>query len=101
VAPPKPKARRRASAEIALLPPAEKLALLSDATVQEVIGLVDRVSQRNADHAGSALRLGTLGLGMVLGTFLALVLTGHDRWAGIVLGTGVLTILGQIISSRI
>jgi hypothetical protein len=84
-----------------LLPPPEKLALLPPESQAKVIDLTDRINVRNAGHAREALRLGTFSLLACIAGFMYMVQIGHPKSAGVVLGTGVLTIILQIINSRV
>lgn len=91
----------RAQAPTALLPPAEKLSLLAPEIQREVLAIVDKANERNAGHAREALRLGVASFALCAGGFIYLLGAGHPVGAGVILGTGVVTIIVQIINSRV
>jgi hypothetical protein len=84
-----------------LLPPAGELARLTDDQARSVILAVDRANGREHSYALTAMICGTLSLLAAIAGFVFLVTHGHTPAAGVLLGTAVLTVIGQIIGSRL
>jgi uncharacterized membrane protein YjjB (DUF3815 family) len=84
-----------------LLPPADELAQLTNETAASSLEVVDRAHRREYAYASLAMVCGTLGFLACVGTLAYLVVVNHPQAAAIVLGTGVLTVVGQIINSRL
>jgi len=87
--------------QVYLLPSAKELAQLSDATAAASLQVLDHAHRREHSYATLAMICGTVGFLACIGIFAYLVINGHPRAGAIVLGTGVLTIIGQIINSRL
>jgi hypothetical protein len=84
-----------------LLPPADELAHLTNETAAAALQVLDQAHRREYAYASLAMVCGTIGLLACVGTFAYLVVANHPQAAGIVLGAGVLTIVGQIVNSRL
>jgi hypothetical protein len=84
-----------------LLPAADELSVLTDATAAKALEVIDHANRREHSYASLAMVCGTLGLMSCVLTFAWLVEAGHPQAGGLVLGTGVLAIVGQIINSRL
>jgi hypothetical protein len=84
-----------------LLPAADELSVLTDATAAKALEVIDNANRREHSYASLAMVCGTLGLMNCVLAFAWLVETGHPQAGGMVLGTGVLAIVGQIINSRL
>jgi hypothetical protein len=86
---------------IFLLPPPEDLAKLTDSTAAKSLEVIDNANRLGHSYASLAMACGTFGLIACIVAFTYLVVNGHPTAAGLVLGTSVLTILGQIVNSRL
>ena len=84
-----------------LLPASDELSVLTDATAGKALAVIDNANRREHSYASLAMVCGTLGLMSCVLVCAWLVETGHPEAGGLVLGTGVLTIVGQIINSRL
>ncbi len=84
-----------------LLPAPDELNTLSDPTAAKALEVIDNANRREHSYASLAMVCGTLGLMGCVAAFAYLVRTGHPQAGGLVLGTGVLAIVGQIINSRL
>jgi hypothetical protein len=84
-----------------LLPATDELSALSDATAAKALEVIDNANRREHSYASLAMACGTVGLLSCVLAFAWLVETGHPEAGGLVLGTGVLAIVGQIINSRL
>lgn len=89
-----------APSERYLLPTSAELEPLSDAKVKALMVLADHESKRSNLYAITGMLCGTLSFLSCLGSFVFLVLRGHERAAGLVLGTTVLAIIGRMIRGR-
>ena len=83
-----------------LLPSPSQLRNLPEATVQRVIELADQESQRSARYAMFGMACGTVSFLGALASCVYLVMQGHDTAAGLVFGSTVVTIVGNMIRSR-
>ena len=84
-----------------LLPAPSQLARLSDEQTRIVVGAFDQANKREHSYASLSMICGTASFLGVIGTFALLILHGHPEAAGTVVGTGVLTVVGKIIGSRL
>jgi hypothetical protein len=84
-----------------LLPATDELSVLTDATASKALEVIDHANRREHSYASLAMICGTLGLMSCVFVFAWLVETAHPEAGGLVLGTGVLAIVGQIINSRL
>jgi hypothetical protein len=84
-----------------LLPAADELSVLTDATATKALDVIDNANRREHSYASLAMVCGTLGLVTCVLVFAWLVETGHPQAGGLVMGTGVLAIVGQIVNSRL
>jgi hypothetical protein len=84
-----------------LLPAADELSVLTDATAAKALDVIDNANRREHSYASLAMVCGTLGLITCVLVFAWLIETGHPQAGGLVMGTGVLAIVGQIINSRL
>jgi predicted MFS family arabinose efflux permease len=87
--------------QVYLLPPAKELAQLSNETAAASLQVLDNAHRREHSYATLAMICGTIGFLACIGTFAFLVVESHPQAGAVVLGTGVLTIIGQIINSRL
>jgi hypothetical protein len=86
---------------IYLLPATDELSVLTDATAVKALEVIDNANRREHSYASLAMVCGTLGLMTCVLACAWLAETGHPQAGGLVLGTGVLAIVGQIINSRL
>jgi hypothetical protein len=84
-----------------LLPAPDELSVLTDATAAKALEVIDNANRREHSYASLAMVCGTLGLMSCVFVFAWLVAMGHPQAGGLVLGTGALAIVGQIINSRL
>jgi hypothetical protein len=84
-----------------LLPATDELSVLSDTTAAKALEVIDNANRREHSYASLAMVCGTLGLMTCVLACAWLAETGHPQAGGLVLGTGVLAIVGQIINSRL
>ncbi len=75
--------------------------MVTDATAAKALEVIDHANRREHSYASLAMVCGTLGLMSCILVFAWLVETGHPEAGGLVLETGVLAIVGQIINSRL
>jgi hypothetical protein len=73
----------------------------AESIAARMLKVIDNCNRREHSYASLAMVCGTLSLMtcVLVSTFLAE--TGHPEAGGLVLGTGVLAIVGQIINSRL
>jgi hypothetical protein len=88
-------------ARLALLPKVSDLTQLSDDGIRAVLDTVNRVNEREARHG--TIRMGTAGFcfAICVASFTFLVMGGHDKAAGLVLGATVMGVVIQMINARI
>ena len=79
----------------------DELSVLSDTTAAKALEVIDNANRREHSYASLAMVCGTLGLMTCVLACAWLAETGHPQAGGLVLGTGVLAIVGQIINSRL
>jgi len=77
------------------------LAVLSDAKVSEIVRIADNISRREHSYAMFGMACGTFCLMTSLGIYAYMVHDLHLKAGLAVLGTGVLTTVGQIITARL
>lgn len=77
------------------------LTVLTDTNAAKALEVIDNANQREHPYASLAMICGTLGLMSCVLACAWLIEAGHPEACGLVLGTGVLTIVGQIINSRL
>jgi len=77
------------------------LAKLSDSTAAKILEVVDHVNKREHSYAVVGMVSGTAALIACIVAFAYLVHDGHPTAAGLVLGTSVLTIVAQLVKSRL
>ena len=87
-------------AGFALLPKVSDLTVLSDDGIRAVLDTVSRVNERETRHA--TIRMGIAGFcfAVCVASFTYLVMGGHDKAAGLVLGTTVMGVVIQMINAR-
>jgi len=83
------------------LPTAPELAILSDAKVAEIVRAADNLNRREHSYAVFGMACGTFSLIASLGVYDYMVHDLHFKAGLAVLGTGVLTTIGQIITARL
>ena len=83
-----------------LLPTSRELEPLSDAKVQALIAMAEGESKRSTQYAVFGMACGTISFLSCVGSFVFLVVQGHDRAAEVILGTAVLTIVGRMLRPR-
>jgi hypothetical protein len=93
--PPKPETKSARQKANPLLPySAKELAAFNQEQLDSLFAVIDRERDRAHGYATESLRVGGVCLVTSMLIFMALVILGHDKAAGVVVGT---TVIGAIV----
>lgn len=83
-----------------LLPSPSQLARLTNEQTKSVVEAINQANEREHKYAVLAMQSGLISFVLVIFCFTLLVLRGHEVAAGVVLGSGVLSVIGKMVGSR-
>ena len=87
--------------KLAVTPKAVDLALLSDASVKVVMDTAAQINAQEARYGIYTMCLAAACFMVCIASFTFLVMNDHATAAGIILGTTVMGVVGQMINARI